>query len=274
MKPVSLVRHHVRPLLVGALLWLGAGAAALAAPASADIQRGEYLARLGDCVACHTAERGQPMAGGRALQTPFGTLYSTNITPDRTTGIGQYSFAQFDRAMRQGVAADGHNLYPAMPYPSYAKMTADDMQALYAYLMQGLKPVSQVNKPTDMRWPFSLRWGLSLWNWAFLDATPFTPDPKQDPVWNRGAYLVQGLGHCGACHTPRGIGFQEKAMTELGGKGKYFLAGETVESWRALSLRGLWTVDDTALFLKTGQNRAWQTPVDAQPWRQFARRSG
>lgn len=255
MKPVSLVRHHVRPLLVGALLWLGAGAAALAAPASADIQRGEYLARLGDCVACHTAERGQPMAGGRALQTPFGTLYSTNITPDRATGIGQYSFAQFDRAMRQGVAADGHNLYPAMPYPSYAKMTADDMQALYTYLMQGLKPVSQVNKPTDMRWPFSLRWGLSLWNWAFLDTTPFTPDPKQDPVWNRGAYLVQGLGHCGACHTPRGIGFQEKAMTELGGKGKYFLAGETVESWRALSLRGLWTVDDTALFLKTGQNR-------------------
>ncbi|GAB2180351.1 c-type cytochrome [Denitratisoma sp. agr-D3] len=219
------------------------------------VARGRYLAHLGDCVACHTTEKGAPMAGGRELATPFGKLYSTNITPDRDTGIGTYSFEKFDRAMRKGIAADGHNLYPAMPYPSYAKMTAEDMQALYAYLMQGLAPVKQANKPSEMHWPFSMRWGMSLWNWAFLDATPFKPEPGKDAVWNRGAYLVQGLGHCGSCHTPRGIGFQEKAMGDGGDKGKYYLAGETVESWRALSLRGLWTVEDTALFLKTGQNR-------------------
>jgi thiosulfate dehydrogenase len=218
------------------------------------IQRGKYVAQLGDCVACHTANKVPAMAGGREFKTPFGTVYSTNITPDAQTGIGKYSFAQFDRAMRKGVAADGHNLYPAMPFPSYAKTSEDDMRALYAFLMQGVAPVSQPNKPAEMRWPFSMRWGLSFWNWAFLSNDPFKPDAGKDAVWNRGAYLVQGLGHCGSCHTPRGIAFQEKAMNDAGSNGKYFLAGETVESWRALSLRNLWTVEDTALLLKTGQN--------------------
>ena len=231
-------------------------------PASAGdttMQRGRYLTQAGNCVACHTAEKGvnkgAAMAGGRALETPFGTLYSTNITPDLETGIGKYSFGQFDRSMRKGVAADGHNLYPAMPYPSYARMTAVDMHALYAYLMLGVAPVRQANKPSEMHWPFSMRWGLSLWNWAFLDTTPFTRDPKKDPVWNRGAYLVRSLGHCGACHTPRGLAFQEKATSDAGPKGRYFLAGETVKHWRALSLRGLRTVEDTVRFLKTGKNR-------------------
>jgi len=231
---------------------------AISVASAADVthlERGRYLAQLGDCVACHTAGDGTPMAGGRALETPFGKLYSTNITPDKESGIGNYSFAQFERAMRKGVAADGHNLYPAMPYPSYARMTGDDMQALYAYLMQGLPAVKQANKPSDMTWPFNMRWGLAIWNWLFLDDTPYQPNTAKDEVWNRGAYLVQGLGHCGACHTPRGIAFQEKAMSDTGAKGEYFLAGETVESWRALSLRNLWTVEDTALFLKTGQNR-------------------
>lgn len=222
---------------------------------SALIERGRYVAHLGDCIACHTEEKGPAMAGGRALETPFGMLYSTNITPDVKTGIGGYSFAQFDRAMRKGVTADGHNLYPAMPYPSYAKMSEDDMRALYAFLMQGLAPVSQANKPSGMHWPFNIRWGLQFWNWAFLDDAQFKPDASKDTVWNRGAYLVQGLGHCGSCHTPRGIAFQEKAMSDAGAKGQFFLAGETVESWRALSLRNLWTVEDTVLLLKTGQNR-------------------
>ncbi|WP_298621943.1 c-type cytochrome [uncultured Zoogloea sp.] len=244
--------------LVRGVLGLLAAAAFGSATAAADsalVERGRYLAQLGDCVACHTAPQGTPMAGGRALETPFGKLYATNITPDAETGIGRYTFAQFERAMRKGVAADGHNLYPAMPYPSYAKMSADDMQALYAYLMEGQQPVRQANRPTEMRWPFNMRWGLAIWNWLFLDDAPFKPEPQQDAVWNRGAYLVQGLGHCGACHTPRGLLFQEKAMSDAGPKGEYFLAGETVESWRALSLRNLWTVEDTALFLKTGQNR-------------------
>ncbi len=238
-----------------ASLALLASASVLAAADASLVERGRYLAQLGDCVACHTSGNEAPMAGGRALETPFGKLYSTNITPDKETGIGNYSFAQFDRAMRQGVAADGHNLYPAMPYPSYAKMTREDMQALYAYLMEGLAPVRMQNKPNEMSWPFSMRWGLAIWNWLFLDDTPFQPDGSKDETWNRGAYLVQGLGHCGACHTPRGIAFQEKAMSEAGSSGDYFLAGETVEHWRALSLRNLWTVEDTALFLKTGQNR-------------------
>jgi thiosulfate dehydrogenase len=221
---------------------------------AALLERGKYIARLGDCVACHTVDKGPEMGGGRELATPFGTVYSTNITPDQKSGIGGYTFAQFDRAMRKGVRADGQNLYPAMPYPSYAKMSDDDMTALYAYLMQGLAPVVRANQPAQMNWPFSMRWGLSLWNWTFVDASPFTADAGKDAVWNRGAYLVQGLGHCGACHTPRGIAFQEKAMTHAGAKGKHFLAGETVEAWRALSLRNLWTVEETALMLRTGQN--------------------
>ena len=228
------------------------------ADASADaalIKRGEYVAHLGDCIACHSAEKGQPMAGGRGLETPFGKLYSTNITPDVSTGIGAYTFAEFERAMRHGVAKDGHNLYPAMPYPSYAKMDDDDMRALYAYLMRGLPAVKEANKPSEMHWPFTLRWGLALWNWFFVDGKPFVADSSKDAPWNRGAYLVQGLGHCGSCHTPRGIAFQEKAMSDVGSNGAYFLAGANVEGWHALSLRNLWTVEDTVLLLKTGQNR-------------------
>ncbi|MFC0241151.1 c-type cytochrome [Rhodopseudomonas telluris] len=219
------------------------------------IARGEYVARLGDCVACHTADGGATMAGGRKLETPFGNVWSTNITPDPQTGLGDWSFAAFDRAMRKGVAADGHNLYPAMPYPSYAKMTEPDMQALWAYLQRGLEPVAQPNRPAEMRFPFSLRFGLSLWNYVFLDTSPFKPDPAKDAVWNRGAYLVQGLGHCGACHTPRGVAFQEKAMSDAGPTGRLYLAGARVEHWNALNLRGLWTVPDTVEMLKTGQNR-------------------
>ena len=228
--------------------------AATAAPAG-QIASGKYIAQLGDCIACHTTPQGKPMAGGLELKTPMGTIYSTNITPDPETGIGKYTFAQFDRAMRKGVAADGHNLYPAMPYPSYAKMTESDMRALYAYLMQGVAPVRRPNTPSEMRWPFSMRWGLSLWNWAFLSDEPFRPDPSKSGMINRGAYLVQGLGHCGSCHTPRGIAFQEKAYSDSGRRGDVYLAGETVEDWRALSLRNLWTVPDTVQLLKTGQNR-------------------
>lgn len=230
-------------------------AADLTAEQRTLVERGRYVARLGDCVACHTGSKTAPMAGGLALETPFGKLYSTNITPDKATGMGGYSFAQFDRAMRKGVAADGRNLYPAMPYPSYAKMTEDDMQALYAYLMQGVTPVQAANQPSEMGFPFNQRWGLSLWNWLFLDDTPFQPQAAQSAEWNRGAYLVQGLGHCGACHTPRGIAFQEKTMTGEGPNGPLFLAGETVEGWRALSLRDLWTPQETAELLKTGRNR-------------------
>jgi thiosulfate dehydrogenase len=219
------------------------------------VEKGRYVARLGDCIACHTAPGGPEMAGGRALETPFGTVWSTNITADPKTGIGGWSFGAFDRAMRKGVAADGHDLYPAMPYPSYAKISEEDMRALWAYLTRGLAPVEKANRQAEMRFPFGMRFGLAFWNSAFLDATPFVADPGRDAVWNRGAYLVQGLGHCGACHTPRGLGFQEEATSEAGPNGGRFLAGARVENWNAIELRDLWTVDDTVELLKTGRNR-------------------
>ncbi|SDC81432.1 c-type cytochrome [Paraburkholderia lycopersici] len=230
--------------------------AAPARTADADlVAHGAYVARVGDCVACHTAPGGKPMAGGLALNTPFGAVYSTNITPDEATGIGRYTFAAFERVMRKGVAADGHNLYPAMPYPSYAKITDDDMQALFAYLKHGVQPVRQANRAPGIGWPFNMRWGLALWNALFLDDAPFRFDPAHDAQWNRGAYLTQGPGHCGACHTPRGIAFEEKALSDAGSDGRLYLSGATVESWHAIDLRNLWTVDDLVALLKTGQNQ-------------------
>jgi thiosulfate dehydrogenase len=236
--------------------WAVAAAAVPVPNANADlVTRGAYVARVGDCVACHTAPGGKAMAGGLALNTPFGAVYSTNITPDEATGIGRYTFADFERVMRKGVAADGHNLYPAMPYPSYAKTSDEDMHALYAYLKQGVQPVVQANKAPGIKWPFNIRWGLAAWNWLFLDDTPFTPNPAHDATWNRGAYLTQSLGHCGACHTPRGLGFQEKALSDTGSNGDLYLSGATVEAWHALNLRDLWSEADLVTLLKTGQNR-------------------
>lgn len=241
---------------IGAALAAASAIAWAQPPAGPDpAALGGYVAVLGDCLACHTTPGGPPMAGGLALRTPFGVLYSTNITPDAKNGIGAMTFEQFDRAMRLGFAADGHNLYPAMPYPSYAKMTGQDMQSLYAYLQQRVLPVPHANKPAELHWPFSMRWGLSLWKAAFFDGAPFAPDPSRDAVWNRGAYLVQGPGHCGSCHTPRGLAFQEKAMGDGGDAGRLYLAGETVDAWRAPSLRNLWTVEDTVAMLRTGRNR-------------------
>lgn len=237
------------PIQQGALVDSGA------ANDAALIEKGRYVARLGDCVACHTNEGGAEMAGGLALETPFGTLWSTNITPDVQNGIGGWSFGAFDRSMRRGVSADGHRLYPAMPYPSYAKMTDEDMRALWAYLKHGVTPVAQPNTPPVMDFPFNLRFGLAYWDAVFVDTKPYQPDSGKDAVWNRGAYLAQGLGHCGACHTPRGIGFQELAMSDAGSQGQKFLSGAVVEHWHAVDLRNLWDVPDMVELLKTGQNR-------------------
>ncbi|MDE1941944.1 MAG: c-type cytochrome [Betaproteobacteria bacterium] len=242
-----------------AALLLSAIAPALQAAGSVQedelVKRGEYLAHLGDCVACHTAKGGKPLAGGLEMQTPFGTIHSTNITPDALTGIGSYSFGAFDRAMRQGVAADGHNLYPVMPYTSFARISPDDMHALYAYLMKGVQPVQQANQKNHMQWPFSMRFGLKFWNAVFLKETPFKPDPSKSAQWNRGAYIVQGLGHCGACHSPRGIAMQEKAQSDEGEAGLSYLTGSTLEHWRAVNLRNRWSGESFAQFLKTGHNR-------------------
>ena len=224
------------------------------------IKQGEYLARAGDCVACHTAKDGKPFAGGLPMETPIGLIYSTNITPDKS-GIGAYSFDDFDKAVRHGIAKNGDTLYPAMPYPSYARVTETDMQALYAYFMNGVKPVAQENKAVDIPWPLSMRWPLAMWRWTFAPAVAdFTPVTGQDPVVSRGAYLVEGLGHCGACHTPRALTMQEKALSA--GDSSAFLSGSApLEGWIAKNLRGdhkdglgSWNEEQLVQFLKTGRS--------------------
>lgn len=229
--------------------------------AEADlIKQGEYLARAGDCVACHTAKGGKPFAGGLPMETPIGVIYSTNITPDKT-GLGDYSFEDFDKAVRHGVAKSGSTLYPAMPYPSYARVSESDMQALYAYFMKGVEPVAQANKDSDIPWPLSMRWPLTAWRWMFAPAVEdYQAVAGSDPVISRGAYLVEGLGHCGACHTPRALTMQEKALSAQDGSA--FLSGSApLEGWIAKSLRGdhkdglgSWSEEQLVQFLKTGRS--------------------
>ena len=220
--------------------------------------KGEYLARAGDCVSCHSVKGGKGLAGGLKMGTPMGAIYSTNITPDPETGIGNYSLEDFDRAVRSGVAKDGHHLYPAMPYPSYAKITDDDLKELYTFFMKGVPAVKQPNKPNEIPWYLSPRWPLALWNLVFAPKTGFTPRPDRDAVWNRGAYLIEGLEHCGACHTPRGIAIQEKALDD---SNPAYLQGAELDAWSAPSLRGdqltglgSWSADDLHAFLKSGHN--------------------
>ncbi|AZE49042.1 Putative diheme cytochrome c-553 [Pseudomonas chlororaphis] len=223
------------------------------------VSRGEYVARVGDCVACHSLPGKAPFAGGLEMATPLGAIHATNVTPDRDTGIGAYSLADFDRAVRQGVAPDGRRLYPAMPYPSYAKLSDDDMRALYAFFMKGVQPASQPNVPSVIPWPLNMRWPIALWNGLFAPTTAYAAKPTEDALWNRGAYLVQGLGHCGSCHTPRGLAFNEQALDESGAP---FLAGALLDGWYALSLRqdsntglGRWSEPQIVQFLKTGRNQ-------------------
>ncbi|KZC15519.1 alcohol dehydrogenase [Rhodanobacter sp. FW510-R12] len=245
------------------LLFRGGGDAAATlpgTPSDAQVKQGEYLARAGDCFACHTAPGGKPFAGGLPLASPIGTIYSSNITPDPRTGIGDYSYGEFERALRRGISRDGHTLYPAMPYPSYARVSDQDVQALYAYFMHGVAPVQQADRSADIPWPLSLRWPLAYWRWLFAPGVPPAgAAPPQDPVLARGAYLVEGLGHCGACHTPRALTLQEKALSDH--DGKIYLSGGSSDQWVVPSLRGelasgLGSVSEAELvaLLKTGRS--------------------
>ncbi|SFZ86379.1 Cytochrome c, mono-and diheme variants [Devosia enhydra] len=168
------------------------------------VERGEVLAGLGNCGVCHTREGGGEYAGGLPLPTPFGTIYTTNITPDPETGIGTWSEEAFIRAMKHGVDNNGSYLYPAFPYDYYTRVTEDDLKAIYAYLMTR-EPVREPAKPNDMPFPFNNRILMAGWNLLFLKEGEFQPDPNQSDDWNRGAYIVEGLGHCGACHSPRNM---------------------------------------------------------------------
>jgi mono/diheme cytochrome c family protein len=216
------------------------------------IERGRYLAVLSDCAACHTVPGGQPFAGGLALQTPFGKLVAPNITPDRETGIGNMTDAEFLAALHDGRGHNGTRLYPAMPYPAYTKMTDDDVLAMRAYFAT-VAPVS--NKVITNQLPFPLNIRLAMVFWNALNFTPgrYQPNPRKSAEWNRGAYIVEGAAHCGTCHTPK---------TLLGGdKNDQALAGATLQGWFAPNIttdshRGIggWSKDDLVQYLKTGTN--------------------
>ncbi len=219
---------------------------------TATIARGEQLAALGNCAVCHTGTSGLRNTGGRALETPFGTIYSTNITPDVETGIGAWSYPAFERAMREGIHRDGHHLYPAFPYPHFAKASDADLQALYAYLM-AQQPVRATAPESKLIFPFNFRPLLAGWNALFHQAEVFKPDPARSELWNRGAYLVESLGHCSACHSPRNAFGAEK-------RGAY-LAGGFAEGWEAPPLTSLsqapipWDEDELYAYLRTGESR-------------------
>ncbi|HJZ21431.1 MAG TPA: cytochrome c, partial [Bradyrhizobium sp.] len=210
----------------------------------------EYLTRAADCAACHTAEGGAPYAGGRAFVLPFGTLYSTNITPDKETGIGNYSDADFLNAVHRGIRRDGARLYPAMSFTSYSYMTDADALAIKAYLFS-LAPVHAPALANTLAFPFNQRWTLAFWSALFNRDTRFEPDTAKSPEWNRGAYLAEALAHCGECHTPRNLAFA------LDNRKKF--AGALTAGWRAFNISsdrqtgvGGWRDDDLIAYLSIG----------------------
>lgn len=230
----------------------GTAPAIIGAPAGADIvARGEYLTKAADCIACHTVPgSSKPFAGGVAFKLPFGTIYSSNITPDVKTGIGAYSNEEFVRAVREGVRRDGRHLYPAFPYTSYTLLSRSDVLAIKAYLST-LPAISEPNRANELRFPFNQRWAMVVWNAAFFKSQRFVADPAKPGQWNSGAYLATALGHCGECHTPRNFGFGLRHDREL--------AGEELQGWRAYNITsdvehgiGSWPDSDILAYLATG----------------------
>ncbi|QNB07899.1 cytochrome c [Herbaspirillum frisingense] len=221
------------------------------APAdAARIQRGQYLAKAADCIACHTVAGGKPFAGGLAFQLPFGTLYSSNITADKTTGIGNWSDDDFVRALHEGVRKDGQHLYPAFPYTSYTQLSRDDVLAIKAYLFS-LPTVTQETRKPALSFPFNQRWAMGFWNAAFFRSERFKPAPDKSAQWNTGAYLAIALAHCTECHTPRNIGFALNQAREL--------SGADVNGWHAPNITsdpihgiGAWTDAQLYQYLRSG----------------------
>lgn len=218
-----------------------------------QIERGRYLSKAGDCVSCHTVKGGEQFAGGYPVSTPFGTIYSSNLTPDLETGLGKWSNDDFYRAMHKGIRRDGDYMYPACPYPSFTKMTREDSDALKTYL-DTLEPVREQATPNELIWPLGWRTLMGAWNAMFFHEGEYVVDESKSDLWNRGAYLVKGLGHCASCHTARNIAGATKSEQALEG-------GDAGESWFAPSLTGhdrdglgTWTTDDIVEYLKTGSN--------------------
>lgn len=239
-----------RTAAIVAALSAGLAGAALAQPAAGDaVSRGKYLTDMGDCAACHTAEGGARFAGGYYMNTPFGALSTPNITPDKDTGIGTYTDDEFYAVFHDGVGRAGH-LYPAMPYPWYSHVTRDDVLAIKAYLMT-LQPVHAPRQPIHIGFPFNMRFGLALWDTAFLKNATFQPDPKASDQVNRGSYIVNGLEHCGECHN------ENKLLGDIGWSHR--LQGGVIDGWYAPNITsdqhygiGRFTDDQLATYLKTG----------------------
>ena len=214
------------------------------------VARGAYLVRAADCAACHNIPGGKPFAGGFAFHLPFGTIYSSNITPDKETGIGTWSDDDFVRALHQGIAKDGTHLYPALPYTSYTGLSREDAVAMKAYLFS-LPPVHAPARANELAFPFNQRWTLAFWNLAFLDEHRFRPDPALSAGENRGAYLATALGHCGECHTPRNLGFAMEIGRQFG--------GAVAQGWHAYNITtdkdygiGDWSDQQIADYLSFG----------------------
>jgi mono/diheme cytochrome c family protein len=215
-----------------------------------QVERGRYLATIGDCVACHTAPGGKPFAGGLTIATPFGNLVTPNLTPDAATGIGAYTDDQFVNAVQNGIGSRGQRLYPALPYQYYHKMPRADVLAVRSYLAT-LDPVPNAVEPNQLPFPFNIRMSLLFWNWLNFDKTPLVHDASQSPQWNRGRYIVEGPAHCGACHTPK---------TWLGGdETSQALKGAVLQGWFAPEITaearkgiGGWSEDELVAYLKTG----------------------
>jgi mono/diheme cytochrome c family protein len=221
-------------------------------PNAAQIRRGQYLVAAGDCLSCHLRAGGEPFAGGLGLNTPFGVIYTSNITPDLGTGIGAWTNDQFYRAMHDGKDAQGEDLYPAFPYPWFRRVSREDDDAIFAYL-KTRPAVSYTPPKNDLTFPLNFRSFVGAWNMLFLDSHNFQTDPAQSAEWNRGAYLVNGLGHCGGCHTPKNSFGADKSKQELhGGKLDNWVAPDLTGNTR-IGL-GDWSVDDIAEFLGTGRN--------------------
>jgi mono/diheme cytochrome c family protein len=246
----------IQLLLICALLVLGGAAARAQNPDKQSfevIEHGRYMAIAGDCAACHTAKGGEPFAGGGALETPFGTLLSPNITPELATGIGGWTDDQFVDAVRNGIGHDGIHLYPAMPYTYYTKMFRADVIAIRVFL-DTLQPVRNEVHANQLPFPFNQRETMLGWNELYFTPGEFKPDPSKSVEWNRGAYLVEGAEHCGLCHTPKNVmGGDENGRP---------MQGSVLQNWYAPNITGSrrvgigdWTVDDIALYLKTGRNR-------------------
>jgi mono/diheme cytochrome c family protein len=237
------------------------GASPAGVPASlaqaSIVERGEYLAKAADCMVCHTTQGGKEYAGGLGFKLPFGTLYSTNITPDKETGIGNYSDQDFLNAVQRGKRHDGARLYPAMPYASYTYMTDADALAIKAYLFS-LPPVRAAAPANTLAFPFNQRWGMIFWSALFNPDTRYMPDTSKSPEWNRGAYLVEALAHCGECHTPRNLAFALDNRKKFGGAVTAGWRAYNISSDKATGIGG-WSDDDVASYLSTGHAKGHGT---------------